>query len=107
MYLIVLPRAYLMNTSHNKRRIIEHGWKNILRNTFESPSRATRPAPYTSNQLKSPKVPRLPLRSEWASAQDAGDFESPKNTSFVKYDRKQNDWSDDEDENPCDFKSQL
>ena len=34
MYLIVLPRAYLMNTSHNKRRIIEHGWKNILRNTF-------------------------------------------------------------------------
>ena len=34
MYLIVLPRAYLMNTSHNKRRIIEHGWKNILKNTF-------------------------------------------------------------------------
>ena len=34
MYMIILPRAYLMNTSYNKGRIIEHGWKNVLRNTF-------------------------------------------------------------------------
>ena len=33
-YLILLPCAFLMNTSHNKRRVIEHGWKNVLRNTF-------------------------------------------------------------------------
>ena len=33
-YLILLPSAFLMNTSHNKRRVIEHGWKNVLRNTF-------------------------------------------------------------------------
>ena len=33
-YLILLPCAFLMNTSHNKRRVIEHGWKIVLRNTF-------------------------------------------------------------------------
>ena len=33
-YLILLPCAFLMNTSHNKRRVIEHGWGNVLRNTF-------------------------------------------------------------------------
>ena len=34
MYLILLPRVFLMNTSHYKDRIIEHGWRNVLRNTF-------------------------------------------------------------------------
>ena len=34
MYMIILPRAYLMNTSYNKGRIIEHGWKNVFKNTF-------------------------------------------------------------------------
>ena len=34
MYLILLPRVFLMNTSYNKSRIIEHGWRNILKNTF-------------------------------------------------------------------------
>ena len=33
-YLILLPSAFLMNTSHNKLRVIEHGWRNVLRNTF-------------------------------------------------------------------------
>ena len=33
-YLILLPSAFLMNTSNNKRRVIEHGWSNVLRNTF-------------------------------------------------------------------------
>ena len=80
---------------------------NILTNTFESPRQTTRQAPYTSTQLKSPKVPRLPLKSEWAGAEHGGDFESPKNTSFAKYDRKQHNWSDDEDDEPCAFKSQL
>ena len=34
IYMILLPRAFLMNTSHNKRRIIERGWKHCLRNTL-------------------------------------------------------------------------
>ena len=32
IYLVILPYAFLMNTSHNKNRIIEYGWKNVLRN---------------------------------------------------------------------------
>ena len=31
-YMIALPYAFLMNTSHNKNRIVEHGWMNVLRN---------------------------------------------------------------------------
>ena len=31
-YMIVLPYAFLMNTSHNKNRIVENGWNNVLRN---------------------------------------------------------------------------
>ena len=32
LYLVFLPYASLMNTSHNKERVIEHGWKSVLRN---------------------------------------------------------------------------
>ena len=32
LFLIILPHSFLMNTSHNKNRIIEHGWKNVMRN---------------------------------------------------------------------------
>ena len=32
VYDIVLPYAFLMNTSHNKKRIVESGWKNIFKN---------------------------------------------------------------------------
>ena len=32
LHFIILPYAFLMNTSHNKWRIVERGWKNILRN---------------------------------------------------------------------------
>ena len=32
LYLIVSPYAFLMNTSHNKIRIIEHGWINVMKN---------------------------------------------------------------------------
>ena len=32
VYFILLPRAFLMNTSHNKNRIVEYGWKNVFMN---------------------------------------------------------------------------
>ena len=32
LFLIILPYSFLMNTSHNKNRIIEHGWKNVIQN---------------------------------------------------------------------------
>ena len=31
-YMIILPYAFLMNTSHNKNRVIEYGWKNVFMN---------------------------------------------------------------------------
>ena len=36
LYMIVLPYSFLMNTSHNKERIIEQGWMNIFTNIFGS-----------------------------------------------------------------------
>lgn len=34
LYLVILPYAFLMNTSENKNRIVDLGWKNVLRNLF-------------------------------------------------------------------------
>ena len=32
LYMILLPYAFLMNTSHNKNRIVEYGWVNVFEN---------------------------------------------------------------------------
>ena len=32
LYFVVLPYVFLMNSSHNKNRIIEDGWINVLKN---------------------------------------------------------------------------
>ena len=32
IYHIILPYSYLMNTSHNKTRIVDYGWKNVFKN---------------------------------------------------------------------------
>ena len=34
LYMIILPYAFLMNTSDNKNRVVEHGWKNIVMNVI-------------------------------------------------------------------------
>ena len=36
LYFVVLPYAFLMNTRYNKRRIIEEGWMNVLKNMIFS-----------------------------------------------------------------------
>ena len=36
LYFVVLPYAFLMNTRYNKRRIVEEGWMNVLKNMFFS-----------------------------------------------------------------------
>ena len=33
--LLIMPHVFLMNTSHNKNRILEDGWKNVLRNMIK------------------------------------------------------------------------
>ena len=37
-YCILSPHAFLMNTSHNKYRIVEYGWKNVILNLFRTVS---------------------------------------------------------------------
>ena len=37
----VMPYAFLMNTSHNKNRIVEKGWKNVLINIVNHPALAS------------------------------------------------------------------
>mgnify|MGYP003305027689 CR=1 FL=1 len=32
MHYVVVPYVFLMNTSYNKYRVVEFGWKNVLRN---------------------------------------------------------------------------
>ena len=32
LYFVFLPYSFLMNTSHNKNRVVEIGWKNVFRN---------------------------------------------------------------------------
>ena len=34
LFLVILPYVTLMNTSHNKYRIIESGWKNVIKNSI-------------------------------------------------------------------------
>lgn len=34
LYFVVLPYVFLMNTSHNKNRIVEDGWINVLKNAI-------------------------------------------------------------------------
>ena len=34
LYMILLPYSFLMNTSHNKNRIVEYGWSNVIKNVL-------------------------------------------------------------------------
>ena len=36
MYMIILPYAFLMNTSHNKDKVAEHGWANVIKNVWRT-----------------------------------------------------------------------
>ena len=37
LYYIVLPYAFLMNTSDNKHRVVENGWANVFKNLLGKP----------------------------------------------------------------------
>ena len=44
LHFVVLSYAYLMNTRYNKNRIIEYGWKNVLKNIISRNKRSTNSA---------------------------------------------------------------
>ena len=53
VYDIVLPYAFLMNTSHNKKRIVESGWKNVLKNIMGQKGNAVESQHEISNDISS------------------------------------------------------
>ena len=65
-YLILLPCAFLMNTSHNKRRVIEHGWKNVLRNTFGLSPTPSNPNYNEPNKISGNKTSSRPKQKRSA-----------------------------------------
>ena len=42
LYMILLPYAFLMNTSHNKKRVVEYGWSNVFKNLIRKPNNIVR-----------------------------------------------------------------
>ena len=62
VYVVILPHAFLMNTSDNKNRIVEEGWKNVFKNIFrlsksarvniENRSNTAEPSSTSSNKKK-------------------------------------------------------
>ena len=53
VYDIVLPYAFLMNTSHNKKRIVESGWKNVFKNIMGQKGNAVESQHEISNDISS------------------------------------------------------
>ena len=53
VYDIVLPYAFLMNTSHNKKRVVESGWKNVFKNIMGQRGYAVESQQEISNDISS------------------------------------------------------
>jgi hypothetical protein len=43
IYMLFIPHVFLMNTSDNKSRIMEYGWKNVLKNIIRVPNNSVTP----------------------------------------------------------------
>ena len=58
---IILPYAFLMNTRENKHRIVEKGWKNVLRNTINNlfPTFTRSSNVVTLNQIESTRKEKV------------------------------------------------
>jgi hypothetical protein len=50
LYQIILPYAFLMNTSHNKNRIVEFGWKIVLYNLIGRSNNSVEPTEVTPKE---------------------------------------------------------
>ena len=79
-YFILMPYAFLMNTSHNKNRIVEHGWKNVLRNMIgikTRPSSCNRAFPWCDDEnvpeCDEDNAPNIVDNQLDASAEDSTD----------------------------------
>ena len=53
LYMILLPYSFLMNTSHNKNRIVEYGWSNVIKNVLMKQKNAVNNANVIRDNAKS------------------------------------------------------
>jgi hypothetical protein len=58
-YFIILPYVFLMNTSHNKNRIVELGWKNVLMNVIGRPDNSVEPNEEMGNDKHESQASKL------------------------------------------------
>ena len=70
LYMIVLPYAFLMNTSHNKNRIVELGWKGVFKNMLGKSFHNKVSNTYTSD--KKPNLKKVSCESSKSQDVDAG-----------------------------------
>ena len=64
VYFILLPRAFLMNTSHNKNRIVEYGWKNVFMNFLGIANKQSKVTHETKSKTAGNKFERISISKE-------------------------------------------
>ena len=67
--MIVLPYAFLKNTSDNKIRIVEIGWNNVIKNLYGNSSNTVEPI----NNDSTDKIRRKPFENKKTKRQDNAD----------------------------------
>ena len=64
LWSIVLPYAFLMNTSDNKQRIIQTGWVNIFKNVFKLSANPNRIDIFNKSMIQQPPKPQTSNASD-------------------------------------------
>ena len=57
VYDVLLPYSFLMNTSHNKDRVVQLGWKNVFKNIIGKGNNSVESDPNFSNETKTKRKP--------------------------------------------------
>ena len=67
LYLLILPYTFLMNTRDNKNRVIDDGWINVLKNTFQISSKIVMPRGNQIENIPQQKNQHPPLNKSVSS----------------------------------------
>ena len=86
LYMIILPYCFLMNTSHNKNRIVQHGWKNVFNNVLGR----------QQNSLDDSNVAKSSNSKESTSENDSEESNDDKDNGNPQSENKQRDGNNEE-----------
>ena len=76
LYMVIIPYLFLMNTSHNKNRVVEYGWGNVIKNVFRRGNvQRVSPAEDSDNN---PQIPHKKGKLNTISGEDVSDRELTK-----------------------------